>query len=49
MSYLSKVLSTVKAESPILFGIVMIHFVFAIVCIMIYNTRHTDVWWFSIY
>ncbi len=34
MTYLKKILSTVKAESPILYGIVMIHFISAIGCIV---------------
>ncbi|MEL6916843.1 MAG: hypothetical protein AAFO99_03840 [Bacteroidota bacterium] len=34
MSYLKNVFSTVKKESPILYGIVMIHFIMAIGCLM---------------
>ena len=34
MSYLNKALSIVRQESPILFGIVMIHLLMAIVCIV---------------
>ena len=34
MSYLNKVLSTVKEKSPILYGIVIIHLIFAIICIV---------------